>query len=55
MHKGLESRKNEQFRKYGSEVAIARALAMHSEILLFDEPTSVLDPTMVSEVLEVIA
>ena len=35
-------------------VAIARALAMHPQILLFDEPTSALAPTMVSEVLSVI-
>ncbi|NHQ61019.1 amino acid ABC transporter ATP-binding protein [Chlorobium sp. BLA1] len=35
-------------------VAIARCLAMHPEIILFDEPTSSLDPTMVSEVLSVI-
>ena len=35
-------------------VAIARTLAMHPDIVLFDEPTSAIDPTMVSEVLAVI-
>lgn len=36
-------------------VAIARALAMHPKIMLFDEPTSALEPEMIGEVLEVIA
>jgi ABC-type polar amino acid transport system ATPase subunit len=35
-------------------VAIARALAMGSEIVLFDEPTSSLDPELVTEVLKAI-
>jgi len=35
-------------------VAIVRALAMHPEVLLFDEVTAALDPEMVREVLEVI-
>ena len=34
-------------------IAIARALAMEPEVMLFDEPTSALEPEMIKEVLDV--
>ncbi len=34
-------------------VAIARSLAMQPKIMLFDEPSSALDPEMINEVLDV--
>ena len=34
-------------------VAIARALAMQPKIMMFDEPTSAIDPEMIKEVLDV--
>jgi len=36
-------------------VGIARALAMHSKAILFDEPTSSLDPEMKEEIVKVMA
>ena len=35
-------------------VGIARALALHSDVILFDEPTSALDPESISGILEII-
>ena len=34
-------------------IAIVRSLAMHPKVMLFEEPTSALDPEMVGEVLDV--
>jgi general L-amino acid transport system ATP-binding protein len=51
----------EQGEKYPSQLsggqqqraAIARSLCMRPEVMLFDEPTSSLDPEMIKEVLDV--
>lgn len=55
---GLQNRANTfPKRLSGGEqqrVAICRALAMEPEIMLFDEPTSMLDPELVGDVLEFI-
>lgn len=55
---GLRDKAKEYPRKLSGgqkqRLAIVRAVAMDPEILLFDEPTSSLDPEMKKEVLEVI-
>lgn len=54
---GLEEKKNSYPRQLSGgqkqRVAIVRALAMHPDVLLFDEVTAALDPEMVREVLDV--
>lgn len=55
---GLKEKKDSYPRELSGgqkqRVAIVRALAMHPEVLLFDEVTAALDPEMVREVLDVI-
>ena len=55
---GLKDKQNAYARQLSGgqkqRVAIVRALAMHPEVMLFDEVTAALDPEMVREVLEVI-
>ena len=55
---GLEDKAHEYPRKLSGgqkqRLAIVRAMAMHPDVMLFDEPTYALDPEMVKGVLNVI-
>ena len=55
---GLQDKANEYPKKLSGgqkqRLAIVRALAMKPDVVLFDEPTSAIDPEMVKEVLDVI-
>lgn len=55
-HVGLEDKRNDYPRQLSGgqqqRVAIARGLAMHPSVMLFDEVTSALDPELVREVLD---
>ncbi len=55
---GLEDRRDSYPRQLSGgqkqRVAFCRALAMHPEVMLFDEVTAALDPEMVREVLDVL-